>query len=132
MTTTQALLLIGVAALATFATRVTPFLFLSRHSAHPLILHMGRYLPAIVMVVLIIVSLSAMSLPGDSPRDLPSTLAHSELWCDWLMQAEGAGMLISAACVAGLHLWRRNALLSIAVGTGLYMAWVQLGPMTQA
>ncbi|MGS0468321.1 AzlD domain-containing protein [Cobetia marina] len=44
------------------------------------------------------------------------------------MQAEGAGMLISAACVAGLHLWRRNALLSIAVGTGLYMAWVQLAP----
>ncbi|AZV31378.1 AzlD domain-containing protein [Cobetia sp. ICG0124] len=121
MTTTQALLLIGVAALATFATRVTPFLFLSRHSAHPLILHMGRYLPAIVMVVLIIVSLSAMSLPG-----------RSELWRDWLMQAEGAGMLISAACVAGLHLWRRNALLSIAVGTGLYMAWVQLGPMAQA
>ncbi|MGO2415804.1 MULTISPECIES: branched-chain amino acid transporter permease [Cobetia] len=123
MTTTHALILIIVAALATFATRVTPFLFLSRHSAHPLILHMGRYLPAIVMTVLVAVSLSAMTLPvfEVSTDDLPTA------WQHWLMSAKGAGMLISAICVAGLHLWRRNALLSIAVGTGIYMAWVQIG-----
>lgn len=122
MTTLQGLLLIIVAAGATFATRALPFVFLSRHSAHPLILHMGRYLPAIVMVVLIIVSLSAMQLP-----DMTQSASRLAAWQDWLESAQGAGMLVAAACVAGLHLWRRNALLSIAVGTGLYMAWLQLG-----
>ncbi|MDR9439144.1 MAG: hypothetical protein RI841_06565 [Halomonas sp.] len=29
--------------------------------------------------------------------------------------------------VVGLHLWQRNALLSIIGGTGAYMAMVQLG-----
>ena len=122
MTTLQALLLIAVSAGATFATRALPFAFLSRHSAHPLILHMGRYLPAIVMVVLIIVSLSAMQLP-----DMSESADRISAWRSWLESAEGAGMLVAALCVAGLHLWRRNALLSIAVGTGLYMAWLQLG-----
>ena len=83
---------------------------------------MGRYLPAIVMVVLIIVSLSAMQLP-----DMSESAHHISAWQSWLVSAEGAGMLVAALCVAGLHLWRRNALLSIAVGTGLYMAWLQLG-----
>ncbi|WP_158773733.1 branched-chain amino acid transporter permease [Cobetia sp. L2A1] len=125
MSTTHALILIIVAALATFATRVMPFLFLSRHSAHPLILHMGRYLPAIVMTVLIIVSLSAMTLPTfNASASLPTA------WQDWLTSAEGAGMLLSAVCVAGLQLWRRNALLSIAVGTGMYMVWIQIGTST--
>ena len=122
MTTLQALLLIAVSAGATFATRALPFVFLSRHSAHPLILHMGRYLPAIVMVVLIIVSLSAMQLP-----DMSESAHRISAWQGWLESAEGAGMLVAALCVAGLHLWRRNALLSIAVGTGLYMTWLQLG-----
>ena len=37
---------IAVAAIATFATRVIPFLFFERHTEHPLVRHLGRYLPA--------------------------------------------------------------------------------------
>ena len=43
---------ISVAAIATFATRIIPFLFFERHTEHPLIKHLGRYLPAAVMALL--------------------------------------------------------------------------------
>ena len=36
-----------------------------------------------------------------------------------------AAWLLAAAAVVGLHLWRRNTLLSIAAGTALYMVLVQ-------
>ena len=49
------LTLIGVAALATFATRVLPFIFLARHADHPLLAHLGRYLPAGVMFLLVFI-----------------------------------------------------------------------------
>ena len=48
---------IVVCALATFATRVIPFLALSRQAEHPLILHLGRYLPPTVMMILVIYAL---------------------------------------------------------------------------
>lgn len=43
---------IAIAAIATFATRIIPFLFFQRHTEHPLIKHLGRYLPAAVMALL--------------------------------------------------------------------------------
>ena len=36
-------------------------------------------------------------------------------------------MILASLAVVGLHLWQRNALLSIIGGTGAYMAMVQLG-----
>jgi len=38
----------------------------------------------------------------------------------------GGAELAGCAVVAGLHLWKRNPLLSILAGTGVYMALVQL------
>ncbi|OEY67420.1 branched-chain amino acid transporter permease [Marinobacter sp. X15-166B] len=92
---------IAVAALATFATRVTPFLFLSRHSDHPLMKHLGKYLPAAVMALLVTIFLARAA--------------------DWSAPAFGANALIPSALVAILHLWQRNALLSIIAGTASYM-----------
>ena len=44
-----------------------------------------------------------------------------------LMQApHGLPEGIAVAVVAGLHLWKRNALLSIGLGTVCYMLLVQL------
>ena len=43
----------------------------------------------------------------------------------WLSAPHGAPELIAIAAVAGLHLWKRNVLLSIAGGTVLYMVLVQ-------
>ncbi|WP_336368236.1 branched-chain amino acid transporter permease [Marinobacter sp. C2H3] len=98
---------IAVAALATFATRVIPFLFLTRHTDHPLIQHLGRYLPAAVMALLATVFLQRSA--------------------DWSATVPGADALIPGLLVVFVHLWRHNALLSIAAGTAAYMVIRQTG-----
>lgn len=97
---------IAVAAVATFATRVIPFLFFHRHTEHPLVRHLGRYLPAAVMALLATVFLQ-----------------RSATWNNAL---PGFDALVPAVLVVAIHLWRRNALLSIASGTMAYMAILQL------
>lgn len=105
--TTYILAFIAIATIATFATRVIPFLFLSRHHEHPLLLHIGRYLPAAVMALLVVVFLIKSA--------------------QWTAPAFGADALLPCAVVILLHLWRRNALLSIVAGTAVYMAIQQSG-----
>ena len=46
-------------------------------------------------------------------------------WTPFLLFS-GERKLPRAAVTAGLHLWRRNTLLSILAGTACYMALVQL------
>lgn len=103
---------IAVCALATFATRSVPFVALAKQAEHPLILHLGRYLPPAVMLVLVIYALREFR-----------PLAGGQL----NVADNGLPMLLAALIVAILHLWRRNALLSIMLGTGSYMLMVQLG-----
>ena len=91
-----------VTAAATFLTRLLPFVFLGKHSSHPLAQHLGRYLPAGIMAVLVAIFL---------PR-----AAHSAT------PILGLDALIPAALVILLHLWKRNALLSMLAGTLCYMA----------
>jgi branched-subunit amino acid transport protein AzlD len=112
MTTVELLVYIAVCALATFATRVLPFVALGRQAEHPLILHLGRYLPPAVMMILVIYAL----------RDF-RPLADGRLNAS----PDGWPVVIASLVVVGLHLWRRHALLSIVGGTGAYMAMVQLG-----
>ncbi|MCG7199757.1 AzlD domain-containing protein [Marinobacter pelagius] len=98
---------IAVAAAATFATRVIPFVFFERHTEHPLIKHLGRYLPAAVMALLATVFLTRSG--------------------DWNATPPGIDALLPGLLVVAIHLWRRNALLSIAAGTAAYMAIQQTG-----
>lgn len=44
---------------------------------------------------------------------------------DLLGPAHGLPELLAGAAAVGLHLWKKNTLLSIAVGTALYMVLVQ-------
>lgn len=44
---------------------------------------------------------------------------------DLLGPTHGLPELLAGAAVVGLHLWEKNTLLSIAVGTALYMVLVQ-------
>lgn len=99
--TAYILAFIAVATAATFATRVIPFLFLSRHHEHPLLIYIGRYLPAAVMALLVMVFLIRSG--------------------SWTAPAFGTDALVPCAIVILLHLWRRNALLSIVAGTAIYM-----------
>lgn len=91
-----------VAAVATFLTRLMPFAFLGKHSSHPLAQHLGRYLPAGIMAVLV-----AIFLPRAA---------------NWAAPVFGLDALVPAVLVVILHLWRRNALLSMLAGTICYMA----------
>lgn len=99
-------LFILVATLATFATRLIPFLFLSGHHQHPLLSHIGRYLPPAVMALLVIIFLARSTA--------------------WTAPTFGTDALLPCVLVVILHLWRRNALLSIVVGTASYMALQQV------
>ncbi|ATJ82794.1 branched-chain amino acid transporter permease [Halomonas beimenensis] len=114
MTLTALLTFIAVCALATFAARVLPFVALARQAEHPLILHLGRYLPPAVMLILVIYAL----------RDF-RPLIEGRLNAG----PQGWPLVIASALVVGLHLWRRHALVSILGGTATYMAMIQLGWM---
>ncbi|MFP3978591.1 branched-chain amino acid transporter permease [Marinobacter sp. KMM 10035] len=98
---------IAVAAAATFATRIIPFLFFERHTEHPLVKHLGRFLPAAVMALLATVFLQRSA--------------------DWDAFLPGFDAILAGALVVIVHLWRRNALLSIAAGTATYMVIRQSG-----
>lgn len=98
---------IAVATVATFATRVIPFLFFERHTEHPLVQHLGRYLPAAVMALLAVIFLERST--------------------GWTGAIPGLDALLPGLLVVCIHLWRGNALLSIAAGTASYMVLQQAG-----
>lgn len=100
------LLVCLVMTVATFITRLIPFVaFRDRHD-HPLLLYLGRYMPPAIMTLLVLYSLKSLDLT-QAPYGINELLA----------------LLLTAL----LHLWRGNALLSIFAGTLLYMAAVQSG-----
>lgn len=88
----------------TFATRATPFLLLGSRPAPRVVLYLGRMLPPAIMAMLVLYCL----------KDV-----------DFTAGARGLPELIACALVVGLHLWRRNALISIFGGTLAYMLLVQ-------
>lgn len=89
----------------TFGTRVAPFMFFGKDKATPkIILYLGNYLPPAVIAMLIVYCLKNVSL-STFPFGIP----------------EAVGVMT----VAGLHIWKRNNLLSIIGGTIVYMIFVQ-------
>ncbi|WP_430460432.1 branched-chain amino acid transporter permease [Thalassolituus sp. LLYu03] len=98
-------LAIAVMAAVTFLTRVLPFVVLYKVAHHPLLEHLGRYLPPMVMVLLLVYSFK-------------NDIAWS---ADFLPE------LGCLTLVAALHLAFRQALVSIVGGTAVYMALVQMG-----
>ena len=99
-------LLIVVAVLVTAATRFIPFLiFRKKESTPAIITYLGQVLPCAIMGMLVVYCLKDIQLLS-TPFGVPE--------------------LIGCAVVAVLHIWKRNSLLSIAVGTVCYMILVQL------
>ncbi len=97
--------IVFLAAICTFATRITPFLlFGSKKGVPDSVSYLGKILPAAIMGVLIIYCLKNVSFTS-MPFGIPEIFASS--------------------LVIFLHLWKRNTLLSIAGGTILYMLMVQ-------
>jgi len=105
MRTLYPALVILTAAAVTFLTRLAPFALFGRAQRLPgPAAYLGGVLPASIIAVLIVYCLKTISFAA----------------C-----ASFAPQLIAAAAVAGLHLWKRNNLLSIGAGTVLYMLLVQ-------
>ena len=105
MTLTQTLITISAVIAATMLTRFLPFLLFPAGKPTPsFVKYLGKVLPASVFGMLVIYCLKSVSLFSGS-HGLP----------------EG----IALAVVIGLHLWKRQMLLSIAAGTVCYMILVQ-------
>ena len=105
MTDTRAVALIAVSAAVTALLRFLPFLLLGGKRKTPAyITYLGKVLPYAIMGMLVVYCLRGVE-PLVWPHGLPELLA--------------------VAAVAGLHLWRRNTLLSIAGGTVCYMMLIQ-------
>ena len=106
MTTTQIILTILPVAAATALTRFLPFLIFPAGKPTPkYIQYLGKVLPSAVFGLLIVYCLKNVSLVSGS---------------------HGIPEVIAIAVTAGLHLWKRQMLLSIAGGTICYMLLVQL------
>ncbi len=101
----KSLVIIFICALTIFFTRLIPFIFFPPgKEIPPTIQYLGRVLPPAVIGMLVIYCLKSVSI---------------------IKFPFGAPELISIASVTILHVWKRNNLLSIGVGTILYMLLVQ-------
>lgn len=103
--TVHSLLIVGVIAAVTVMLRFLPFWLFPEGKRTPYaISYLGRVLPYAVMGMLVVYCL----------RD-----------ADVIAYPFGLPYLIAGLLVVGLHVWRKNTLLSIGAGTLCYMALVQ-------
>lgn len=105
ITTTQYLLFFTVVALGTILTRSLPFLLFPEKKEIPKVMkYLSDVLPYTMIGILVIYCLKDVSFTTTS---------------------YGLPELISMAVIVLLHLWKKNTLISIGLGTILYMLLVQ-------
>ena len=105
MVNTHTFLLIAVIAVVSYLLRSLPFLVFSGGKTPAFITYLGTVLPYAIMGMLVVYCLkdtTVLSWPYGIPE------------------------LLACAVVVLLHLWRKNTLLSIGVGTAFYMVLIQL------
>ena len=103
---THAALMVAVTAAVTVALRFLPFLIFGGEKKTPLyISYLGKVLPYAIMGMLVVFCLKNVSILS-APHGIPE--------------------LIAGAVTVGLHIWKRNTLISIVAGTVCYMLLVQL------
>lgn len=102
----HATLVILIMGLVTLATRLLPVLIFGRGKKVPdYILYLGKVVPFTAMGLLIVYCLKDVSFM-ESPHGLPE--------------------LIALAIVSGSYIWKRNTILSVVIGTVVYMILVQM------
>ena len=99
----KAAILVAVMAAVTMLLRFLPFL-LFRKRIPQTIVYLGQVLPPAIMGMLVVYCL----------RDIRLTEAPF-----------GAAEIVAGLIVVGLQAWKRNSLLSILTGTGVYMLLIQ-------
>ena len=105
MTDLQYALMVLVMAAVTAAIRFLPFVIFRNQKTPAFVTYLGQVLPYAVIGMLVVFCFKNLSFVS-SPYGVPE--------------------LIASVIVVGLHIWRRNTLLSILAGTVSYMLMVQL------
>ena len=106
MTLSQQIITIAICVLGTMATRFLPFFIFSSDKPTPkYIQYLGKALPSAIFGMLVVYCLKNVSFVSGN---------------------YGLPEIISILLVVGLHLWKRQMLLSIAGRTVCYMILVQL------
>ena len=101
----RSVIIIVLVALTTLATRAIPFVLFPEGKKIPKAVdYLGKVLPPAVLGMLVVYCFKSVNLIS-SPFGLPE--------------------MIAGLTVVVLHVWKRNNLLSIGVGTILYMVLVQ-------
>jgi len=101
---THAVLIVATVALVTWLTRALPFAVFGRRRLPRIVVYLGRVLPPAIMAALVVYCLKGLDL-----TKFPFGLAG----------------IASVALVALVHLWKKNALLSIFLGTACYMILIR-------
>ncbi len=105
MTLTEQIITVAAAVLGTMLTRFLPFiLFPANKPTPPVVLYLGKMLPAAVMALLVVFSF----------KDV-----------EFLSGYHGAPELLATVLIIGLQVYLKNVLLTIASGTIFYMFLVQ-------
>lgn len=106
LTNLQTLIILICITLGTQITRFTPFILFPENKQQPKIIsYFSKTIPAAMMGLLVVYCLKNTDV-FSYPHALPE--------------------LIAVGVTAGLHLWKRHVLLSISVGTLLYMMLIQV------
>lgn len=101
----RSLIIILLVALTTLATRAIPFILFPEGKEVPkAVQYLGKVLPPAVIGMLVVYCFKSMDVTS-VPFGLPE--------------------IIAGLVVVMLHIWKRNNLLSIGIGTVLYMVLVQ-------
>ena len=105
MTDVRSMIIIAVVAAVTMLLRFLPFAVFGKHKKTPeYIAYISSVLPYAIMGMLVVYCLKDVSITA-APHGIPE--------------------LIAGAVVVGLHLWKKNTLLSIVSGTVVYMLLIQ-------
>lgn len=106
LTGTQTFIMILAVAFGTMITRFTPFLLFPDSKEPPrAVSYLGKVLPPAMMGLLVVYCLRGVSFTGST---------------------HGIPEIVAVAAIAALHKWKGNVLLSIGVGTVIYMVLVQM------
>lgn len=101
----RSVVIILLVAITTLATRAIPFILFPNGKKIPkAVQYLGKVLPPAVIGMLVVYCFKGVEIMN-SPFGLPE--------------------LIAGLTVVVLHIWKRNNLLSIGIGTILYMVLVQ-------
>ena len=98
------ILLVLVVVLVTAATRFLPFWIFGQKTP-AIVVTLSKVLPCAIMGMLVVYCLKDIT---------------------FLSGSHGIPEILSCLVTAGIHVWKRNSLLSIGIGTVLYMLLVQL------